>query len=204
MNFLAHLYLADDTPESMIGNLLPDFVRGRLLAAYEPGVQEGIRRHRQVDAFTDTHPVFLRSRQRVFSRFGRYAGILVDIFYDHVLAVEWSRYCAEPYEPFSAKCYDLIASRPDLIAGPAEQPLRSLIAHDWLQSYRSPAGIRFTLDRLSARLSRRFRREVVLGPAATLLAAEYAAFAADFDRFFPELIRHAGGPERRPSPDAIS
>ena len=199
MNFLAHLYLADDTPESMIGNLLPDFVRGRLLAAYEPAVQEGIRRHRQVDAFTDAHPVFLRSRQRVFPHFGRYAGILVDIFYDHVLAAEWSRYCAEPQEQFSAKCYQLIASRPDLIVGPAEQPLRSLLEHDWLRSYRSPAGIRFALDRLSERLSRRFRREVVLGPAAELLAAEYAEFAVDFDRFFPELIRHAGGPYRRPS-----
>ncbi|MGZ7081297.1 MAG: ACP phosphodiesterase, partial [Thermoanaerobaculia bacterium] len=56
MNYLAHLFLAGDSAESMIGNLAGDFVKGVLHDRFPPAITAGIVMHRKIDAFTDSHP----------------------------------------------------------------------------------------------------------------------------------------------------
>ncbi len=58
MNHLAHLFLAGDSAESLIGNLSGDFVKGILGDRFSPGIREGIAQHRSIDAFTDSHPAW--------------------------------------------------------------------------------------------------------------------------------------------------
>jgi len=202
VNYLAHLYLADDSPASLIGNLLPDLHRGRLPADLDPVVFEGVQRHRRVDVFTDSHPVFEKSCARLRPNHGRYAGVLVDVIYDHVLSVYWATYHAEPRPEFISRVYRQMLSRSELMP-PRMQAIMGMMAHeDWLNTYATVDGIAHTLRRMSARLRERFDREVNLASAANELREQYDGFAEDFAAFFPDLIAYAGQtPGLRPHPE---
>ncbi|MEM9420089.1 MAG: ACP phosphodiesterase [Planctomycetota bacterium] len=192
MNFLAHLYLADDSPASMIGNLLPDLHRGRLPDDLDPVVMEGVKRHRQVDALTDAHPLFERSRDRLRPRHGRYAGVLVDVFYDHILSVQWSDYHFEPRPSFIARAYEQILSEADLMPSDMRAIMLMMAHEDWIGHYATVDGIAHTLGRMSARLRERFNRDVDLASAASDLRDQYNDFAEDFQEFFPDLMLQIG------------
>ena len=65
---------------------------GRQLENYPPAVQAGIRLHRAIDTFTDQHPVVRRSTQRLREAgYGKYAGVISDMFLDHFLAHNFLR-----------------------------------------------------------------------------------------------------------------
>lgn len=187
MNYLAHLYLADEDPESIVGNLLGDFLRGTRPEAFSPAVQAGIRRHFRVDAFTDDHPTPRLSRSRIGPERRRYGGVLVDIFYDHFLARHWSEFHPEPLDRFTARCYRALQEYEAHLPERLRLALPHMVEHDWLGSYRDVEGIARTLTRLS----RRVRREnpLNLAEGAQDLVRRYDAFEADFRAFFPELVR---------------
>ena len=92
MNYLAHLYLADNTPESWVGAMLGDFVKGAIKDKYAPIIQYNIELHRRIDAYTDAHPIVRAAKPLIASERRRFAGILLDIFYDHYLAKHWARF----------------------------------------------------------------------------------------------------------------
>ena len=96
MNYLAHLYLSGDDADIMFGNVIGDFVKGRIPDSYPPRIRDGIRLHRRIDVFAQHHTLFRRSIQRLAPHYGLYRGILVDLFYDHFLAVEWEQLAGEP------------------------------------------------------------------------------------------------------------
>jgi acyl carrier protein phosphodiesterase len=192
MNFLAHLLLADPTPASRVGNLLPDLHRGRLPDDLTPEVRAGIDRHRRVDAFTDRHPIFERTRSRLRPKHGRYSGIIADVLYDYVLSVRWNNYSQSPREEFIAAAYS------DLNRYVGPLPIRVRAIHrmmadeDWLGTYATVQGIELTLTRLSHRLEQRFGRRGDLASAAVDLPQQYEYYAEDFAAFFPELCGHVG------------
>ncbi|MEM9916127.1 MAG: ACP phosphodiesterase [Planctomycetota bacterium] len=206
MNYLAHLYLADASPASLIGNLLPDLHRGRLPADLDPVVLEGVMRHRRVDAFTDSHPLFERSRARLRPRHGRYSGVLVDVIYDHVLSVHWAEYHPQPLSDFIADAYRQMLAEADLMPPRMRAIMTMMAGEDWLSTYGSVEGIAHTLKRMSARLRERFGREVDLASALTELRAQYDGFAEDFAGFFPDLMVYVGVDHRPPNtpPEAPS
>src|SRR3954464_15580437 len=86
MNYLAHLYLSAPTEDAWLGSLLGDFVKGPLDGRYSQHITSAIALHRKIDTFTDAHPVVLRSKSRISAARRRYAGIMIDMFYDHFLA----------------------------------------------------------------------------------------------------------------------
>ncbi|MEM7626195.1 MAG: ACP phosphodiesterase [Planctomycetota bacterium] len=196
LNFLAHLFLADEDAGSRVGNLLPDLHRGRLPEGLSPAVMAGVERHRRVDVFTDHHPVFERSRARLRPRHGRYSGVIVDVLYDHALTVRWADYHPQPLSTFIAESYELMKNYPGLIPPRVRAIIHIMSEQDWLGSYVTVDGIALTLRRLSARLRERFNREVDLATAVEELRDQYDGFLADFDAFFPELIAHVAAPGR--------
>src|ERR1051325_10142199 len=103
MNYLAHLFLAEDDPESLLGNLLGDFVKGAKKDDYPDSIRRGIELHRKVDRFTDAHRVVRSSLSLISPARRRFAGVLVDIFYDHLLAKDWQIYSSVPLATFSQK-----------------------------------------------------------------------------------------------------
>src|SRR4051794_31634321 len=105
MNWLAHLYLSDPTPAFRIGNLLPDLLPMTALVDLPPEFKRGAEQHRQIDSFTDSHPIVRQSINRVEPPLRRFGGILVDVFYDHILAREWHKYSSAPLPDFAAEVY---------------------------------------------------------------------------------------------------
>jgi acyl carrier protein phosphodiesterase len=111
MNFLAHLYLADRRPDALLGSLMGDFVKGPLQGRFPPELTRALSQHRKVDAFTDAHPMVRVSRARMPPARRRFAGIMVDVFYDHFLALHWEDYADQPLEAFAHEVYALLRTR---------------------------------------------------------------------------------------------
>lgn len=201
VNFLAHLYLAEDTPASRIGNVLPDLVRhsskagkcpieGRVGHQQRQEMEAGAVMHRRVDAFTDTHPLFSRSRARLRPRHGIFSGVLVDVIYDHVLADDWQRYHPKALSRFVADVHRDFEQHADLMPSAMRPAIAMMIEQNWLLSYATLDGVELTLRRMSERFRRRFHRPVHLETAVDDLRRDRASFAGDFHAFFPQLIRH--------------
>lgn len=189
MNLLSHALLSDPDPEARLGNLLADFVRGNELASMPPRFLEGVRIHRAIDAFTDSHPLVHRSTARL-GEYRYVRGILVDVFYDHFLTLNWGDYSDEPLGAFTARIYAEIRSCPLALPPVARSVLDHLIEENWLGSYGSIAGIEDAFGRISERLSARVGREFSLAEASKDLAANFGDLSDDFAEFFPLLREH--------------
>jgi len=185
MNFLAHVYLADGSDDSIVGSLMGDFVKGRLDGRHGDAVTHAIALHRRIDSFTDAHPVVAASRARVSVERRRYAGILVDVFYDHFLARHWDDYSDVALERFTARVYAALRAHHAVLPERLQYMAPRMAAHDWLASYRHLEAVAIALDRMGERLK---RGNALLGSAVEL-EANYAAFEADFRAFFPEVVR---------------
>lgn len=182
MNWLAHVLLSEPTPEFRIGNLLPDLLGAAALAEVPQVFARGVACHRMIDRFTDRHPVVRQSVQRVAVPYRRFAPILVDVFYDHFLSINWREYCAVPLPQYLDEFYTTFDGQRGLI--PEVFPhLERMRTENWLGSYGDLAGVRLTLERIS----RRFRRPLQLGGAVVELERNYTELRADFAAFFPEL-----------------
>lgn len=191
MNYLAHLLLADDTDESILGNLLPDFVRGStrsMTAKYSPEVMAGVERHRFVDAFTDAHPSFLTSRARLDPSLGLLRGVIIDVFYDHLLIERWPDYCDQPLERFTRGCYAALDRQRAILSPHLAEAVSHWLTFDVLAAYRTMDGVAFAFERIDARLQRRTGKRFDLRAALPMLQQHRSALLTDFDTFFPALI----------------
>ncbi|HEX8371431.1 MAG TPA: ACP phosphodiesterase [Chthoniobacterales bacterium] len=186
MNWLAHLLLSEPTPEFRLGGILPDLVSAPLLAAMPSEFQRGIRRHREIDAFTDAHPIFRRSVQRLKPPFRRFGGILVDVYYDHFLTGDWHSYSDKQLPEFVSEFYASFESFRTDIPPDAYARLQQMQTADWLCSYGDVSGVAEALQRIGSRL----RRPFDLGPSISVLEQDYDAFHTDFTTFFPDLSSH--------------
>lgn len=187
MNFLAHAYLSDGSDHGMLGSLMGDFVKGPLGDAYPPGITRGIALHRHIDSFTDAHELVRRSKARVSPQRRRFAGIMVDMFYDHFLARDWARYSDEPLSAFTGRTYALLSTHHHQLPERLQRVSAYMVRDDWLGSYARVEAIGASLDGMG----RRLRRENALSGSVEELVDHYDDFAADFHAFMPELIRFA-------------
>lgn len=172
-----------------MGNILADILRRPELELMPVGILRGVACHRRIDAFTDRHPIIRQSKQRVNGSFRRYASILVDVFYDHLLAKEWHRHATVSLEQFTSEVYAGIDELPREVPLMARMRLEQMRRENWLGRYREIEGIRQALEGVGSRL----RRPVDLGAAVADLEMHYDGFKEDFGMFFPELRKHVEG-----------
>ncbi len=189
MNYLAHLYLSDHSPQWLVGGLMGDFVKGRLRGKLPASVEAAVRAHRRLDVFTDRDPAARASRGRIDPRFRHLRGILVDVFYDHFLALHWRRYSPEPLDAFTARVYRALAEHQHLFEPPLSWVAPRMAAQDWLGSYASVEGIEELLARMAGRLS----RPTPLAEGGAELRRLYPRLEADFAEFLPRACRYAAG-----------
>lgn len=187
MNYLAHLFLSEGTPESLIGNLLGDFVKGTAVNLYPEEIRKGIDLHRKVDSYTDSHPIVRSSKSLVFADRRRFAGVLIDVFYDHFLAKNWREYSEIPLRDFSRGVYKILQDSRDILPESLKQVIPIIIARDLLCSYQEIGGIDIALNRMSLRI----KRTNNLAGGVEDLTANYQQLESDFRAFFPELINYA-------------
>jgi acyl carrier protein phosphodiesterase len=188
MNFLAHAFLSDNREKIMIGNFIADFVKGKsALAAFDDGIKDGIELHRSIDYFTDSHPVVSQSKARLKPKYRHYAGVIVDVLYDHFLAVEWQRFSNMPLTEFASQTYALMLRHKHIFPDRLSQMLPYMIKGNWLVNYGTIAGIERTLTGMSSRTPYESKME----EAIVDLRDHYEAFKSEFNLFFPELHAHA-------------
>ncbi|MEX2335963.1 MAG: ACP phosphodiesterase [Fulvivirga sp.] len=188
MNFLAHLYLSGYNEKVMVGNFIGDFVKGKQYENYEPGIKKGILLHRHIDAFTDVHPKVIASKRRLWEKYRHYAGVIVDIFYDHFLAVNWSVYHQMPLVDYTQKAYKIILAHETTLPKGAKYMLPFMMENNWLLNYAQKEGIRQALTGMA----RRATFQSKMGQAAHDLTLHYDDFEKDFKDFFPDVIIFAG------------
>jgi acyl carrier protein phosphodiesterase len=187
MNLLAHALLASPDAEVMLGSLIGDFVRGRIDPALPPKVRAGIALHRAVDAYTDAHADVAAARALFVPPFRRYAGILLDVWFDHLLARQWARFGEDDLDDFSDRVRGLLA----VDAGLVPERMRGFVAY--LEANRLPAAYRDVamIGQALRGMSRRLKRANPLGEALPVLVALHAPLQQRFDAFFPALRNFA-------------
>jgi acyl carrier protein phosphodiesterase len=178
MNYLFHLYLSGDDPDLLTGNFMGDFVKGRLGDQWPPQVRRGLELHRAIDSFAHTDPAFNRSRLRIDRSFGLYRGILIDLFYDHFLAVSWSSWSAEPLPDYLRRVRRVVETRRPLLPKRLGQIL-PIIFEEMIPSYLDTVGIGGAL----ARMSRRIGRSNPLAGGEAELVRNYGELREDFLEF---------------------
>lgn len=187
MNYLAHLLLADDSDASRIGNLLGDFARGAipdLERVYPTEVVRGIRMHRAVDRFTDSHQVFGQARVLLAPQRRRFAGVVVDLFYDHFLCMHRGDYSEMPLKEFIESVYRALDGHPEWLAGRLAQAFPMMRDEDWLSRYATLEGMEYILYRVS----RRSPRVGKIAGGIDDLRENYTAFENLFHEFMPDLL----------------
>ena len=187
MNYLAHLYLSPSDDESRLGNLLGDFVKNKEEFRAYDHLYQGISFHRKIDQFTDSHPIVLQSKQRFSEKNRRYAGILVDIFYDHFLAKDWQTYSPVTLEQFAADFYQVLEKYSDILPPRLLNLKPIMVRENWFVSYREQTGIAKALERITHRLSTPYVTDEVMADFAN----HYQEFQGDFDLFFGDVVAYA-------------
>ena len=184
MNFLAHIYLSFDHPGISIGNFIADGLKRQPLEYFPIDFQKGVMLHRAIDEYTDQHPIFKKSCKRIFKVHGHYSRVIVDIFYDHFLAVKWANYHSVPLEIFSQNFYTLLENHFEKLPFKTQHLFPYMKKQNWLVAYKKIEGI----DQILKGMQRRTKFSAKLDEASKDLVMHYNDFENDFDSFFKELI----------------
>jgi len=186
VNLLAHAFLADGNPDRIVGQLCGDFVRGSDLSSYPVLIQAGIRCHRAVDSFTDQHTDNRNARNLFLPPHRRFAGIAVDVIYDHFLATDWDRYSEVPLQEYTALVKESLADQLDLLPAGLQRFKSLLDQEDTLYRNHDRDHIDLTLQRISSR-----RRSLEpLATIAPVVRVHEQALKQSFDSFFPQLVSY--------------
>ena len=183
MNFLAHLYLSEDNPKIIIGNFIADHIKGNRFTHLDTQIQKGIRLHREIDTFTDAHRITRISKGRLGKRHGLYAGIIVDIFYDHYLAKNWHDYSAIPLDIYVEAVYQLLEDHKQILPKKTLEILPAMVRDNWLYNYRYKEGIKNVLIGMNDRTENKGK----IDTAIKVLHQFDSDFENDFKLFFEEL-----------------
>ena len=190
MNFFAHLVLADVSVHSRVGNLLGDFARGLDSAGLHPEVLAGLHKHRRVDQFTDHHPQVLQMKRSFTRQRRRFAGIALDVLFDHLLLKHWQRLSDVPKARVIASLYQDLEQGQHLMPVKMQQATSRLVEHDWFRSYESLDGIAYALERIASRI----RFEHQFSGIGGELELHYQQFDTGFQIFIEDLFREFSSP----------
>lgn len=188
MNYLAHLYLTKDYSEEIsVGNFIADAVKGqKALSNYPDKIQRGIRIHREIDHFTDTHPLFKKGTKRLHSNYGKFAGIIVDIFYDHLLAITWDQYSEDTLDNFAQTQYKLITSHWIHLPERMQYWYHYMYQNNLLVTYSKEIVVELVLQRMDKRMG----SISGMGRAIEELRIYKDEYSEEFKAFFQEIQEH--------------
>lgn len=189
MNHLAHFFLSFEQEHLLVGNYLADFAKGSSYLALSPEIQQGVLLHRFIDYFTDNHPSVKKSKNRIVKIQGKYTPVVMDVFYDHLLATHWNLYSNEPLSVFAKKSYQQLNHHKTLFPEPLLLRFEHMKTHDWLSNYATLYGI----ERALIGLSKRAKFDNEMEHAIEMLIHQKEFLMEDFNHFFPEMISAATG-----------
>ena len=184
MNYLAHLYLSGEDESIMFGNFIGDYVKGKQYQNFQQKIQTGILLHRQIDWFTDQHPIAKACAVRFRTNYGRYSGIVTDVIFDHFLAVNWRNYSIYSLRQYSKNVHAVLLSNFSILPMRVKLFLPFLIQHKRLESYAGLDGIWQSLAIMGRRTSLPEEADFAL----EVLKKDYDSIRNEFEEFFFELV----------------
>ncbi len=184
MNYLAHALLSGDSPGVLIGNLAADSLKGPVPPDLPSEVLRGLQLHRRIDRITDLSNEFADSKALFSPAYGKFAHILVDIAFDHLLCASWERYCDQPFPVFVQWVYAVLRA-PEHMLPQAFVPLADrMCRNDWLTAYKDLQGLATAYDRVGRRL--RLAPDCLTG-AVSVVRKYRQTLQERFDSLFPKL-----------------
>ena len=187
MNFLAHIYLSGENDLIKIGNFMADGIRGKQFDHFPVDVQKGIILHRFIDTYTDSHDVFRQSTKRLHEKYHHYAGVIVDILYDHFLAKNWTKYSDEKLEHFINRFYSSLYDNYSILTEKTQGLMPYMIEKNWLLSYQTVEGIHQILTQMDQRSKNKSKMQF----ASTELKEFYFEFEQEFTLFFEDIQKQS-------------
>jgi acyl carrier protein phosphodiesterase len=187
MNFLSHIYLSGSSEGLIIGNFIADSVKGSNFNFFSDEVKQGILLHRKIDTFTDTHPVVEESKARLREKYRKYAGVIVDVYYDHFLAKNWNDYSAVSLNTYVQNIYRIIEENRAILPEKSAHFTDYMLRYNILEAYARLSGIEQVLRGMAGRTSFQSNMEFAIHD----LKEHYHLFEEEFKRFFPELREYA-------------
>lgn len=184
MNFLAHLFLSKHDEALMLGNFMGDFVRKSADVDYPEGIRRGLELHRNIDTFTDTHPLVRESTRLLHERHHKYAPVLLDVYYDYLLVKNWEVFSTQSLLDFTQNVYKILESYIEIMPPVLQQRLPLMIADDWLVRYGTFEGLEFTFSRMRLRAS----KPSYFDHAVETLQLHLEPLNERFLQFFPDVM----------------
>ena len=187
MNYLAHATLSFENDEILTGNMISDFVKGNKKMLYPVAIRKGIMLHRMIDEFTDTHAATKRAKACFKESAGAYAGVFVDVVYDHFLANDPVQFSPGNLEVFAQQTYFTLNNNISMLPLRFSNMLPYMISQDWLFNYRLPTGI----ERSFAGLFRRAKYIEQNDEVFRYFIKHYVLFQKCYNEFFPSVKQYA-------------
>jgi len=183
MNFLAHLYLSGDVNQLMIGNFIGDYVKGKKYEQFSPQIQQGILLHRKIDEFTDKHPIVKASTVRFKPCYQRYASVVIDVIYDHYLAILWSQFSNEDLGSYVTRVHTFLLRHYFVLPARVKGFLPFLIKSRRLENYQYLWGIEKSLSIMANHSSLPEKSKC----AIEIVQSQYDDLKEEFIAYFIEL-----------------
>ncbi|MBK6509475.1 MAG: DUF479 domain-containing protein [Haliea sp.] len=183
MNFLAHFHLAWPDEGLIAGGLEGDYYKGVLRGQLPPHVERGVKLHRAIDAYTDGHPLILQLRRELPPGLRRYAGILIDLCFDHYLSLHWTRFSSVSLPDFSRAVYRILDAQESALSDGARRMTARLVEYDVLNLYQEWGTVTAT----AARIGERFRRDNPFLDLERVLSPSKDTLERTFLDFYPQL-----------------
>lgn len=190
MNYLAHLFLSGDKPEIIFGNMLEDFITGRVnharLDIYSEEIKKGIRLHREIDTFIDTNSLVKEAKFFFYNDYGKYSSIIIDVLFDHLLSINWKEFTSEEFPDFRKRVYAVFPEFDSLQPPTMKYVTDSMISNDWLKNYQ----FRWGLERAFSDLNKRTKVSFNFMESITTFEQFYLEINEIFLQFFPLVMVH--------------
>ena len=184
MNYLAHTYLSRGDEEVLIGNFIADFINGKQARTLDEPYQKGISLHRKIDSFTDEHVEFRKGTKRLSKHHSKYSPVVLDILYDHLLAINWESYSEMTLQEHATQSYSVFERHIDVFIEQGIEHIPKMISHNFLVSYADVDKVKYVLGRMDNRT--RFASQFV--NAMDHLQEDFDSYNKEFNIFFPEMI----------------
>jgi acyl carrier protein phosphodiesterase len=187
MNYLAHTFLSFSQEPLVYGQFIADDIKGKQWMEHNREVQKGILLHRFIDDYTDQHVLVMELKQKLHPSLGKFAGVALDVLFDHVLSLRWQDYSKEPRIEWIQRSYSLLSERKHEMTEKRQFILSKMIEHDWMSMYHTAEGT----SRILEQMSRRISIENPLNRALEAFLMHEKHIISTFDEFFPEILAAA-------------
>jgi acyl carrier protein phosphodiesterase len=185
MNYLGHLILSGSDEKILLGNFLGDHVSNKMLYLYDASILKGIKLHREIDLFTDSHPISRDLRAMLFDQYRHRSRVILDLFYDHFLAANFLDYQSVSLPDYVIKVSDILQKQLHLMPKSAKHYFMAMRKYGWLEGYASIDVIRLVLNQMSKR-----KDMDPMGPSVKVLEKHYLHFKVQTHAFLHEAIAH--------------